>query len=201
MTLDWDKWRADYDTMTYQDQRDFYDEAFVLYPKQEHFTLSRAFEFLDHTSGGSVTEIGGWNGALALKCLERYPLISSWTNIEISGDAAKSSLVTDGRFSIEVPDDFIWNVRNIEGDIFLATHFIEHIKGADFRKLAFRLMTEWVYFEAPLLNDGETWEGYDGNHISELQWDDVTSIMSSNWYTLVSFEKIGGTGYAVYQSS
>lgn len=202
--MDFDLWRSEYDTMTYQQQQDFYNEAFKVYPAQASFNLERAFEFLDQTSRGRITEIGGWDGQLAYSCLERYPDIASWVNIEISQDAAASTVVTDPRYSYYIPNGFAWDTMRITGDIFLATHFIEHIKFADLKKLMGRVATEWVYFESPLLFPGWGWGGDGDNHILEVEWPAVRDLMTDNGYSTWDFQmddRFRQTGYATFRKS
>jgi len=201
--MDFDRWRSEYDRMSFQQQQDFYNEAFKVYPVQASFNLEKALEFFARTAGGNVTEIGGWDGQLAGECLARVPNLWSWTNLEISTDAAASHKISGPRYSVPPMTDFAWNGETlITGEIFLATHFIEHIKMRDLTLLMQGVSTDWVYFESPLLFPGWRWGGNDDNHILEAEWADVHKMMQSLGYGLSHFEmddRFRQTGYATYR--
>jgi hypothetical protein len=198
----WDEWRAEYDALSYEEQKAFYNLCYNLYPSQEHHDAEEVDRFLRNTVGGDVVELGGWTGELAKKMLAIHPDILTWTNVEICENAAFASVVEDDRYNVWIPNDYIWNKGPIEGDIFIAAHVIEHMKSYHLAALIKQLRTKYVYFEAPLLPPNSTWNGMTGNHILELRWSQVHLLMDQSGYRNTYFtttDKYGGTGYAFYK--
>lgn len=176
--LDWDAWRESYDTMTFAEQRDFYEQVATLYPYQQHFTLTHICQAFEYAQPRVVAELGGWNGRLAAEMLSRFDL-ASWINYDIV-DVAQAT--TDSRYRQCVLTDYLWNLEPVQADIFVATHTIEHLKLDDLRLLVYGLDCEHVFFEAPLQSEPTDWRGYAGSHVLEVGWDGVDDLMADAGY-------------------
>lgn len=176
------RWRENYNNMSYADQRNFYDDVATQYPQQIHFTYALWRHFFDRLKYQSlaVLEVGGWRGELAGKMLTEYANIASWHNYEI---VQLKQVVTDNRYRFIVPDDFVWNIDLPTADIFVASHTIEHLIGRDLEALIKNLDTRWAVLEAPL-SQGVDWHGYHGSHILELGWPEVDDLMKQCNYVL-----------------
>jgi hypothetical protein len=174
--IDWDAWRADYDTMTFADQQAFYAQVAELHPRQESFDLEKANEAFDKIGGSNliVVELGGWDGRLARDMLARTD-IATWENWDI---ADLPQVCTRENYRRELLDDYLWTTP-IDGDVFVACHTIEHLKARELQKLFAKLRTSWVYLEAPLSDDGTDWTGYPGSHILEIGWEGVNELLSA----------------------
>lgn len=186
VTIDWNAWRAGHSTMTFADQQAFYELVAIEHPVQQHFHLDaahHAFDEMVRSTGGSlrVVELGGWDGALADAMLSRpYRDVARWTNYDL---IAVPQVPTNPSYELVVLFDYLWNVGYaIKGDVFVSTHTIEHLTGAQLEQLVGILDTEWVYLESPLEEEGQQWYGYQGTHILELGWRDVRSLLTERGY-------------------
>jgi len=190
--LIFDSWRSRYDTMSYQDQRNFYNDVARLYPDQKRYCLKSSLEFfsrIDHPV--AVAELGGWDGAMAREVMAADPHVTGWINYEISSEAVQRSMGNDmpSGYIACVLDDFLWNSSIDLGsvNVFVATHVIEHLRESDVRRLVQTLARERVkhaYIEAPIREDdvGRDWSGYQGTHILEVGWKQVSEIFVEAGY-------------------
>lgn len=183
MKYDFDQWRKNYDTATMEDQIAAHDEIGSLYPDQAHFDLEKIKDVLLNKNIKRVVEAGPWKGDLAHAILSdpAYDHIVSWIGIEICQYAKLHTVVSDGRFVYYNPSRFdFWNEKAmsaIEGDIFIGTHFIEHLSDQHMMSLACVIQGyEHIYFEAPITLAGQSWDGYEGTHMLTLGWDKVLQM-------------------------
>jgi len=174
--LDWDAWRARYDTMTFAEQQAFYRDVADRYPEQRNFntkTVTRAFDAI----GGrdlSVMEIGGWDGYLASLLLGRGD-IGAWTNYDL---IAVAQATTDLRYRLVVLEAFPWEFGHFQADVLVMCHTVEHMRGRDLARLLDRVSAPYVYIEAPLPTQGPVdWTGYPGSHILELGWIEASELL------------------------
>jgi hypothetical protein len=194
---DFDAWRERYDDMTYQEMADFYDAVEIDHPLQKAFNANAFDRFLDHASEVlchpylgpmRVLEIGGWKGELAREMLEGHGVIIDWCNIEICWRAIEKSVVTS-KYTAMKPVDFPWNVQLPNADVFVASHFIEHIREWQLKALLGSLSISrslrYTGIQAPIPESGENvdWTGYHGTHILEIGWEQVSTILL--WFGFV----------------
>lgn len=176
--IDWDLWRADYDTMSWRDQLAFYAMVERLHPDQRFYSADSVREFLRRSGAASVLEIGGWKGELAA---EVGPT-ARWLNIEIFPNAILHGPPGDW-YRVMVPSDFIWNVGLPQGyDVLIMSHTVEHIRARELEKIIEQFNGDWVYIEAPLHEAGRDWHGYGGTHVLEIGWPEVDAILSRNGF-------------------
>lgn len=177
--IDWDKWRADYPTMTFEDQREFYGRVAELFPCQESYHLDECHAAFDYIGipDADVVELGGWNGRLASNMIARGDIVE-WVNYDI---ADVPQVIDVHGYRRVVLEDWIWT-NPIEGDVFVACHTIEHLSHEHLTELLAALRTELVYLEAPLAGDPYDWAGFPGSHKLEIGWLGVADIMETFGY-------------------
>lgn len=183
---DWDAWRENYPVTTFAEQQEFLQSTVVQFPHQRHFDVDEAyaaFALIDDPR--TVIELGGWDGALAWFMLLSNE-IESWVNYDIVAVPQVEQL--NGRYRTKLLSDYIWK-QPITADVFVGTHVIEHLSEDHLRQLLVAIETRWIYFEAPLLSDGESWEGYGGTHVLELSWPEVEVLVDSHGYEIVRSNK------------
>lgn len=181
MTLDWDRWRAEYDELSYEEQVEFYGRAFELYPVQRSFDVDAAGEFLDAMKPMLVLEIGGWDGALAAVCLDRDPKITVWRNLEICRAVVEAHPGTDARYEPVVPDQFVWDQPDLGGwDVLVMSHVAEHMRWHELQRvLSLASGADGIYLAMPIPENGPcNWSGYDGTHILEVGWAEITEFLA-----------------------
>jgi hypothetical protein len=181
MKYTFNEWRDNYNSISYNNQKDYYNELEKLYPHQAHYDLAFALQVFDYVKPQHITEAGGWKGDLANIILAKNSDIISWKNIEICEEAINNSKCNDTRFTNYIPDSFDWFNANLYNGLFLSTHFIEHISNNDFDKLADSLRNvEYIYLESPLENTDTIWTDYFGTHILGYGWDNIKEKLSSH---------------------
>lgn len=181
MKYTFNEWREKYNEISYDNQKEYYNELEKLYPDQAHYDLNFALQVFDYVKPKFVTEAGGWKGDLANNILSRYKDIINWKNIEICEEAIKNSNCLDERFTNYIPESFNWYDEKLYKGLFVSTHFIEHISNDDFDKLANSLQNiEYVYIESPLSNNDTDWVDYYGTHKLGYGWDKIKQKFSNH---------------------
>jgi len=192
--IDWDKWRADYDSMTYDQMREFYNNLEKKYPDQNTYSpeLSVYLRELPINISNhhklSVLEIGGWKGELADDVLEETDQIFLWKNLEICPAAVKNPICVNQRYYPECPDDFIWNLNDEFGtrfNILVASHVLEHMKAWQIiRFLKKNHGFDYICMETPHGN----WNHYNGSHILDLTKEQLDDLIIGFGYKKI-YEK------------
>lgn len=181
MSIDWDAWRAQHATLTFNDQQAFYRRIAAAHPWQRSFHLPTVQEAFDHIDdhGLHVVELGGWDGALAHAMLNRGD-IATWRNYDIVG---VPQVCTDPRYGCEVLSDYLWNRDSVRADVFVACHTIEHLTASELTQLLDVLDVNYLYLEAPLPSVGAPdWTRYEGSHILEWNWPQVEEALVQRGY-------------------
>jgi len=179
---EFDEWRAGYNTRTFADELAYHNELEAKYPSQAHYNEQAARLVFEICRPGRVVEAGAWKANLAALILAEHTQMESWTAYEICTAAIEKTVCKDPRFSYVTPDRFDWFsnwLKFIHFDLFLATHFIEHISNEHFEGMAGAINAAQVpalYFEAPIKDDASDWQGYPGTHILTMGWDAIKSL-------------------------
>jgi hypothetical protein len=80
-----------------------------------------------------------------------------------------------------MPKSFDWFDSKLYKGLFLSTHFIEHLSNEHFDKLINSLSNvEYVYFEAPLNDEPQTWIDFEGTHKLEYGWNQIKEKFSTH---------------------
>ena len=83
MANEFDEWRSKYDTMSSNEQVEYYNEIEELYPEQAHYNYENVKIVLElGKKNADVLEFGTWKADLCETALKEYE-INSWTGIEI----------------------------------------------------------------------------------------------------------------------
>jgi hypothetical protein len=116
--------------------------------------------------------------------LKTNTIIKEWTGVEICTNAIEKTNCHNKYFTYRFVQNFDWwNWIYMESDLFIATHFCEHLSADHFADLASALDSKHVYFEIPISEGGEAWNGYHGTHKLTLGWSHVIAIMAAHGYT------------------
>lgn len=180
--LDCDEWRRSYHAWTVADHKAFYAEVYATTPRQAHHALDLGEIVFEMFAPSTVIELGGWDGELAVRLLERYETCKSWTNVEICQQAVELGRVHP-RYHPLSPDTWFWEHR-WEADMFVASHCIEHMTAEHLRAAINAVDVQWIYFDAPLEDEPSNWWGTTTTHILEVGWDGVTEICREAGYVL-----------------
>lgn len=169
LAVSWDEWRASYDTWSFRDQQEFYDQVFrVCRVQQQHSPIHLA-DFLAYIAEPvDVVELGGWDGEFAATMLADHP-IRRWTNYEISQAAVAGSVCHDDRYVPIALDDWYWTDHHA-CDLFVASHVLEHLRFDDVKAVLDATDCRYAYIQAPLPEGPRQWDGYHGSHILEVGW-------------------------------
>jgi hypothetical protein len=187
MIENFNEWRNKYDTLTFEEQRLYHNHLEELYPEQAHYDLASAKIAFEHVKPLTVVEAGAWKANLAAIILNENATIEQWQAIELSTNAINKTLCKDDRFSyIDINRFDWWNEMQFEQDLFLATHFIEHLSGEHLTALINAINTKAVYFEAPITNAGEAWNDFHGTHKLHFGWDIINSLFTIKGYNVVN---------------
>lgn len=163
--MNFNEWRQRYDQMTFEQQQDYHDYLEGLYPDQAHYNLEAAKKVFDWLKPHSVIEAGTW------KAYELCPA------------AIAKTVCNDERFAYQQITRFDWwNKQPLVCDLFLATHFIEHLSFDHLQELIKAISAKHIYFEAPLTENGESWDGFFGTHKLEVGWQKVAEVLAVKGY-------------------
>ena len=188
MANEFDDWRSKYDTMSSSEQVEYYNEIEELYPEQAHYNYENVKIVLElGKKNADVLEFGTWKADLCETALKEFE-INSWTGIEICKSAIDKTRCKDPKFKYIFPTKFDWFNDNDRPkcDVVIATHFIEHLSNEHFNALAkYCEGVEYIYFEAPLSDNGEDWSGYFGTHKLFYGWNQVVEVMAQNNFEVV----------------
>jgi hypothetical protein len=175
---DFDQWRARYDDLSFDEQKQIYERIRELYPNQRHATLERAYPFFDRYKPETVVELGGWDGWLATCALGQHPEIKRWWNYDL---VEVPQTCIDKRYALKVLERPFW-AHYRAADAFVATHTIEHVKAVELEKIVDSLTVECCLIEAPIERRPRTWEGYCGTHVLEVGWDAVDEMFEKQGF-------------------
>jgi hypothetical protein len=196
--LDWNAWRAAYPTSTYEQQQRFYSDVYRQHPEQRHFNKRAVRRAIEQVQPRTVVELGGWDGELAERMLERHPDIVEWINVEVCKEAAHISDTRHPRLSSPYLSDFYWT-SHWHADLFVASHAIEHLTVQHLEKTIAATHARALYLDAPLEDAPESWEDYHGSHILDVGWDGV-DVLCERYGYLLAWRQAHASGKAcLYQ--
>lgn len=172
---DFDKWRAAYDTMTFEEMAAWYDKAHAEHPVQRHFNLEaveRWLESVSQLSPFTVVELGGYDGELAGLCLELYSIsLTRWTNLEIGNVVP---VCESPRYDHYQLLGFPWEINLVvPGDGFLCSHSLEHLSDAHAELMLKTVNCRHVYIDMP---EGD-WNGATAAHKLTMGWAGVDRLL------------------------
>lgn len=184
--MTFNEWRDRYSKMSYDEQVQYHNLIEQQYPDQAHYTYDNVKQILSDRI--KVLEFGCWKADLAARAISEYN-IKEWKGVEICTTAIEKTKCTANNFKYIVPKKFDWFNTKVKpkADVIIATHFIEHLSNEHFEQLAeYCAGVPLIYFESPLSNEGESWDGYIGTHKLNYGWDKVNEIMKSKGYFIKS---------------
>jgi hypothetical protein len=170
-----DNWRSKYESMTLAEQAAYHDQLEAQYPDQAHYDYKSVSKAIKEAKPKTIVEAGAWKGDLCAQYFADNPESEvSWCAFELC-PAAIAKAKTDKITYMDIPSFDWWRVTDFGNtDMFIGTHFIEHLSDDHFKELATALQNvKTIYFEAPIEPDGQTWEGYPGTHKLTMGWNQV----------------------------
>jgi len=184
--LTFNEWREKYSILTDEEQKQYMNDIEEKYPVQIQFNNSAFYDFFKFVySDTSVIEMGGWKGELANKILPNFPNIKEWVNYELCENAINKSVCNDSRYKTINSIFRWWENADINSDIFVASHSIEHINKCDFFNLIKKVNSQYIFFDIPLLFEGQSWDNYGGTHINTIMWDELIKLLKNNNYNVI----------------
>jgi hypothetical protein len=194
--IDWDKWRREYETTTWEQQKVFYNQMWDEYPCQLCYCFDAITDFFiyinQHSSGpGQILEFGGWQGHLAKDIWDLLPPGTEWHNYEVCQNAIDNSVIKELGYKAIMPTDFLWNYPDEhfkDYKTIVASHSLEHITLDNFKALIKKLEhASFLYFDIPLYQTlGCKWKDYCGSHILDASWKDIMSILEEHGFTIIN---------------
>lgn len=187
--IEFNRWRERYDSLSDEEQLEFYNTIEKYYPEQKSFTLSNYDYLFSLFQGKNVIEIGGWKGELAKYCLEKYD-IKSWTNFELCTGAIEKTVCKDERYKVFPVSFRFWRNMEFGEGIVLASHVIEHLSDKDFLEFAKKVKDNILCFEAPISIKENNWSNYYGTHILKMGWDSIDELFKNKERILIKDGRI-----------
>ena len=192
--LTFSEYRDKYSTLSDKEQKLLHDIWEMKYPEQKHFSLpdfnivlATARHFMPKVA---VSEAGGWKGDLAAAVFHS-PVganIKSWTNHEICDKAVLRSACKDPRYQVIAEPEFRWWEKlKVTDNMFVMSHFLEHVGSEDCEKLLERILdwtdVQFLYIDAPLLKTkADKWGNYFGSHVNRMTWMDVLTRLTDKFH-------------------
>lgn len=179
-TEDFDRFRAEYDTMPFVGKVNFYLNMLRDHPNQKHYSSPAIMGFFEQVPANAhVAEMGGWDGQMASDVLSAFPAIRSWVNYEVC--PIKSSCHDVRYRQVRIRKE-LWDRPAVIGDAFVASHSIEHNSNADVEKLIQKLETPLVYIDAPLDEGEMCWAGSTSSHVMTMGWGGLSDLLGKYGY-------------------
>lgn len=181
-----DKWRKEYPTLSYQQQQEYARWLYEEYPDQSYFGgvfQERVISLCEKERPLRVMELGGWNGELASAVLKVESKIKVWDNFEICPTVP--SVCKDKRYTHCGVDDFVWNLKQVLiYDLFVSSHALEHLTTKDLHELLHAVAhIHHLAFQLPFPPNG-SWDGTTCFHILALSPSEFVELVTSFGYKL-----------------
>lgn len=185
-----DRYRARYHKLSFDDKKELTKKWLIKYPEQAHFNYLPINTWLKEILPvtGRIIEIGGWRGDMAHRALSEFEEIECWHNYDLIPNNL-SQKCSDSRYRLITLDNYIWNIPvSTYYNALIATHMIEHLNWDELTKLI-----KWipdsistVLFEAPVPEDAEnySWYGDHSSHVLEKGWLQICEEMQKVGFTV-----------------
>lgn len=180
----WDEWRKNYAEFSFQDQQSFYSQLNGKSCKFYSISFMKYVLSALQSFKGTIIELGGQYGELAQDCLSQNSTIQSWQNYEINPNTMRT-ICKDPRYSIHILSTYFWDLQPLpQGDVFIASHVLEHISLNHLNCLLDRLTYPRILIEVPLPDITPIWMHYDGSHILELAFHQLIDCFNKHHYEI-----------------
>ena len=188
MIEDFDHWRERYDTLTFAQQQEYHNQLEEWYPEQAHFNFEAAKYAINTTGSFVILEAGAWKGDLCKRIMDErfyeYPEHHTlWYAIELCPNAIEKRVTKEIQYLYIDRFDW-WNQHGhiLAFDLFIATHFIEHLSDEHLTELLnwlYYVSMPAIYFESPISEHGQEWDGYEGTHKLTFGWQKVRELLAN----------------------
>lgn len=177
MIESFDHWRERYDTLTFAEQQEYHNQLEEWYPDQAHFNFEAAKYAIEKVDAYLILEAGAWKGDLCAR-IEEYPIAVLWEAIELCPNAIVKTKPEQIHYLCIKRFDWWIDMEKRDDDLFIATHFIEHLSDQHLTELL-----QWldgmpaIYFESPISEHGQEWDNYKGTHKLTFGWQKVRELL------------------------
>ncbi len=186
--VNWNKWRADYPTMSFLENQRFHDKVFSNITQPNAFNEKAVTEFFDSIKSSvklKVAELGGAKGELACRIIRKNPAqFQLWDNFELSSYMVENQICFNKKYLALKLVDYINTFQCIlDYDVFLASHVIEHMLFKQFKQLIENLPTsiKYIYLNIPIdIHEPKDWDYYAGTHVFDKTWIDIFELLNEN---------------------
>lgn len=172
---DFNRWRSEYDSLSFKEQAHFYKQLLSDHPNQTHFSRAAVLEFMSGSGASKIVELGGNDGGLADVVLGAFPSVESWHNYELSGS---DQVCNDQRYEV-FSDEFLWRRHHAGYDALVASHILEHITTLELDRLLDAVPVSWLYTDIPVAPGG-SWDHTTAAHISRA--DEIIPVIESHGF-------------------
>ncbi|MEE9439557.1 MAG: hypothetical protein V3V14_11195 [Saprospiraceae bacterium] len=174
--FNFNKYRKEYDSYSFKQLQEIYNELELLYPKQEHFTTEYIERFLTNIPSPKIMELGGFKGELASQILAKNKRILLWHNYDICPNSIEKTMCKDKRYKAILLEDFAWNLDIFDSyNVCILSHTIEHIKQKQLKRFFDKIKNvKYIYIEAPMRL---SWNNTPTTHILECGWKAITNML------------------------
>jgi len=173
--IDFDKFRKDYNSMTFKEKAEFNREMIAQYPNQRYAHVENFKNTLERISPKPrVMELGCYDGYLADKCRDQ---VFSWHGFDIVLPAF--TIPTCMKFSLLYKPFWEVEFNPKDYDAFVCSHTIEHFSDVELEKVIDKVKgIEYILIEAPIRPICNNWAEYDGAHVLEMGYEKVKELLS-----------------------
>ena len=172
---DLDKYRDQYDDLTFQEHQALYQRVVEEYPEQSFWSAPECARFLEFVQPQRVVEIGGWDGGLA----EASYFLDRWVNLDW---ADVPQVCRKPGYQYVILQDFVWTWTEW-GDAVVMSHVLEHMSEEHLRNLLSVMDARAIYVDAPLSEDHRIeWRGSLTAHVLDLSFREVDEVFREYGY-------------------
>jgi len=179
-----DKWRKEYDKLSFEDHKRIYNHLETLRPYQVCFNKKAVKKFLTDIPQKNlrIIEIGGWKGELADTIFHTICMrtkVKYWHNYDLCSSAIKKNVCESPNYKAIELQDYVWNLDIWDNyNVCILSHILEHIKFKDVKKLfsCFKNI-DYIYIDAPIRSVSNNWDGKRAMHILEVGWKSIRKLL------------------------
>jgi len=200
--MNWNEYRENYPTLTFNEKKRLHESWYSLYPIQEGYAQNSVFfmkcidKIIEQTKKENLTlvEYGGYDGGLAALVMQEHYHIK-WINIEIIPHKAKEFLRNRDYFE-HVLESEVW-IEKPEFkayDVFLSSSTLEHISDEEIIKLFDYVLSQKFKYLVLLVDttqEGTDWINYGGGHVLRTGSIGIKKMLVERSYKLKEDERKG----------
>ena len=182
--VNFDKFRKDYNNLTFNEVEKFYQSLHSHFPNQEymkHYHFKKMFDYIP-ADELVVVELGCNKGTRSKHLVNRLPKIKKWFGYDFKEFKGTSN----GRYQFKVVDDWFYNIDIPDHDVFVCSHTIEHLSNWQAIKVLEHISktANYIMIEVPLTRKRQDWKGRWNAHIMTFTIDELKFMIRGIGYSL-----------------